>query len=546
VALKSIIDIDIDDSKFQRFKGLFDRYDAQLAKMPDLWKKAGVAQDAIASNFQRMATAMLAVSQLNRENLETGAEQTTQLSKSEGLWTSIARSSRTVLGNVVSAGEGLLKWTGILGVVGGLLGGAAGIFGIDRMAGGVARDRRASMGLGMSIGGYKAFNIDMGRLLDTQAFLGNVGAMETDLTQQTQAYAFLGHGLTGNTGADATQLLQAYRALALSTSTNLLGPAFVARGANLDPGDLRRLQSMSPAEFQKQINATAADTKRMDIPDKAALAWTNLITQLERAGAVITKVFVNALLPLEPSLEKLSVEFVKVVQAFMTTDTVKAAITKLAGWLDSFSSALKDLPATLANLNAFAQVITHPLDSYKSWAGGVVADVAEWIHPSKSGVMANKASYTDYLGRQASFFGVPQDMLTYQWQRESGSTLFPPNNKGHVGPFQFDPRTAAWLNQKMNTHFDPTDPAGAARLAAAYDNWLLNHFQGNMQEALAGYRAGPAAVDTAIAKGGKDWLQQLPKEYQDYVTRYDPTGRVNITVISPTGASPVPVANQLQ
>ena len=92
------------------------------------------------------------------------------------------RRQRRLLG--VQHRRGLLKWTGILGGVGGLLG-AGGLWGLDRLAGGVARDRRTSMGLGMSIGGYRAFGTDFGRLLDTGAYLANINAMETNLAQQS-------------------------------------------------------------------------------------------------------------------------------------------------------------------------------------------------------------------------------------------------------------------------------------------------------------------------------------------------------------------------
>jgi hypothetical protein len=46
VTLKSVIDIDIDDAKFQRFKALFDKYQAALAKTPDMWAKANKEQRA--------------------------------------------------------------------------------------------------------------------------------------------------------------------------------------------------------------------------------------------------------------------------------------------------------------------------------------------------------------------------------------------------------------------------------------------------------------------------------------------------------------------
>ena len=39
MALKAVYDIDVDDTKFRKFKELFDKYQAALAKLPKDWEK---------------------------------------------------------------------------------------------------------------------------------------------------------------------------------------------------------------------------------------------------------------------------------------------------------------------------------------------------------------------------------------------------------------------------------------------------------------------------------------------------------------------------
>src|SRR6185437_13721239 len=124
--------------------------------------------------------------------------------------------TKGVAGNIFEATKALAKWTGLLSAVGGLLG-AGGLFGIDRMAAKAAGQRRSAMGLGLSTGEQSAFQIDLQRLVDPDAFLGNLAEMEGDVSAQSPAYALMGHGLTGDTMKDAVDFLKAERELARRT-----------------------------------------------------------------------------------------------------------------------------------------------------------------------------------------------------------------------------------------------------------------------------------------------------------------------------------------
>jgi hypothetical protein len=527
--LKSIIDIDVQDAKFVRFQELFQKYVDALEKTPDVWKNVGELQ-----------------TRTGRELAETGAEHATQLTRAEGLWSSMARNSRTVLGNVLSTAEGLLKWTGILGAVGGLLGVGAIGFGLDRLIGGVGRDRRTAMGLGMSIGGVRAFDVDFSRLLDTHAFLGSIGEMETDITKQAPAFALLGHGLSGNTQTDAISMLNAMRALAQRTPMAMLGSMFGAYGLNVDPATQRRLKSMSADEYNKQLAALRRDTKAFDIPDKVAEQWQNLITQLERAGMTIGAVLIKGLLPLEKPLEHLSEQFVKAVAAFLQSHNVEDAIKKFGAWLDNF--ATQTLPVIFSKFEdaitdaaTVIHVLAHPLDTAAAKAGEWMQDIqnlTRWA--GKGSITGDKQSYLTYLSGVASRFGVPEQMSAFQWQQESGSQFYPHANKGHVGPFQFDPETSKWLNKLMGTHYDPIDPREAGILANAYDAWLLRHYKGNMAMALAAYNAGWNKVDAAIEAAAQNqthnWPAYLKPETQTYLANAKKAGIITINVSVPPGA----------
>jgi hypothetical protein len=343
VALKSVIDIDLNSSEFECFSAMFAAYQEQLAKMPDAWKKVSKAQSVAGNGLEKMVTA------LKEQNT-----QVSTLATSERLWTSIGSMSSLVLRNVLSIGTTMLKFGAGLGL--GVIGG--GLYGIDRMAEKIAADRRQAMGLNMSIGGMQSWQTNMSRLVDPDAYLGNVAGMETDITQQQAWWSLMGgRPMTRNTGADAAALLQAERAKLQSVPMGLMGSTARAYGFDDDPASMLRLRNMAPAEFNKLLTDTAKDQNGgMSVADKTAKAWTDLTTQISRAGTTIEDTFVKKLVPLAGPLGKLSQAVTKDVEAFtqtkLFTDSVKAA----ASGVDKFAAKIGD-KSFMTGMDTFAKDI---------------------------------------------------------------------------------------------------------------------------------------------------------------------------------------------
>lgn len=88
--------------------------------------------------------------------------------------------------------------------------------------------------------------------------------------------------------------------------------------------------------------------------------------------------------------------------------------------------------------------------------------------------------------------------------------------KGARGVMQVMPHTA----KDPGYGLKPSNgtPADDARLGREYLAKMMEVY-GNPAQAWAAYNAGPGAVDSAIQKGGDKWLQQLPKETQNYVAK---------------------------
>ncbi len=353
MALKSILDIEVEDGKFKRFAELFGKYQEALAKTPNVWAKVGKEQSELVKTSQMMTAAIMAQSDHMREIAAAEREQQRHLTTAGRLWTGIAGSARSVASHVLRATGALLRWTGALGAVGGLLG-IGGLFGLDRMASDVGEQRRSAMGLGMSIGSMKAFGTDFGRVVNPGSFLQGVMQMRTNPAMSGALWA-LGVNPDGSERNVALATMNALRARARATPADQLGLILQElpglQGVTVE--DLQRMKSMSGAEWAAQMGHFARDRRSMNIGSSTALGWQNFATQLERAGQQIFKTFVVGLAPLEKPLSNLSRSFVHVLQVLMRKNgLIEEGINDFAKWLADWNGKISS-PAFLKKIEGF-------------------------------------------------------------------------------------------------------------------------------------------------------------------------------------------------
>jgi soluble lytic murein transglycosylase-like protein len=86
-------------------------------------------------------------------------------------------------------------------------------------------------------------------------------------------------------------------------------------------------------------------------------------------------------------------------------------------------------------------------------------------------------------------FGLEPELVLAVIQVESGFALTAKSPKGALGLMQLIPATA----QRFGVA-DPLDPLQNLKGGMAYLSWLLDHFEGDLKRALAGYNAGENAV----------------------------------------------------
>ena len=350
MAVKSIIDVDVNDEAFKNFQALYEKYQKALEKAPGTWAAATAEIQKQRKGFESIAAALLAQNEIARRGIGETERGGHAAERSAGLWRSMAQSTKSVAANVKEATTSLLKWSALTGLITGLVG-AGGLYGIDRLALGVASTRKSALGLGLTFGEQKAFTTNFERLVaDPAAFLHEAAAARFDITKRV---GLVGAGLTpaemaGDTAQVGTALLTHLKNIADNTDPRLFAQVIQARRLPTTPEELERLRETPRDEFVKLLQQMRDDQEKFGLPKDMQLRWQNFVTQMSRAGQGIENTFVKGLAPLAPGLTKLSESFEKVVRAFLGSPAlerwigdVDSALEKFAGYIGTEDFAKK-------------------------------------------------------------------------------------------------------------------------------------------------------------------------------------------------------------
>jgi len=322
VAVKSVIDVEVNDEAFKDFSKLFEKYREALGQTPGVWGAAEKAAAGTAMNVENLVAGLLTHEAINRKIAREEAEKTRQLEKQQRIMRGFAPSFRDVAKSVANITAAIFKWSSIGTLTGGLLG-YGGLLGLDRLAGGVGAGRRSSQGIGATYGEEKSFENTYSRLVDPKAFLTGVSEAMTDVTKRA---ALFGAGMSGkdfegkSTGAVANDLIPLLKRIVDKTPEAQLAQVLTARRLDqfISLEDARRLKRTSPAELAEFRGSYARGVNELGLSDATAKKWQDLGVQLDRAKGKIETVLVNALAPLAGPLAKLSDSVANALKNFLT------------------------------------------------------------------------------------------------------------------------------------------------------------------------------------------------------------------------------------
>jgi hypothetical protein len=470
MATRSIIDIELNDLAFQKFISQYKAYETALAGAPAAWNAVTKGIDGSKKSFDDLvgaAKSRLVLAKLTSEAEKVASDQlhraTGEATSQARSWASLAKDSKAFAGNVIGATKSLLQWSGVVTAVSGIIG-TGGLFGIDRLAQGVAGQRKDASGIRVTPGELRSFGLNFGRLLDNPTgFLGGVSESLSDVTKAAPYGALgLNYGQERNKQpADvAIDVLRAEKRLADRTPQQQMGNTFASRQLGMFGGtlqDFQRIKDRPLAELEDTIRHNQADRKGLDLTQGQQRAWENLQVQLSRAGDQIEKTFVVALTKLADPLGHLSESFVKVVGAFASSPRLKTFIDETAAGLDIFASKIgtpefgKSISGFADDIGALGSSLRADLPGIQTAFGAVAAlgnalgaVAGPWINgraPDPNNRLPNDPPST----------GAPQAPPFHWWN--PGSWL---NHAPGTGPA---PRPSPFIGGASPAAFRPGDPS---------------------------------------------------------------------------------------
>jgi hypothetical protein len=176
----SILKIPVDASEFEKFMVLFDKYRDELAQTPEAYNTAQKSLNAMATQAERLEAAHRKFIATLGDQEEGDTKRLNRWREMSGIWNNISTQSSHVSKNLLDIGSSMLKWGSLIG--GGALLGS--MFGLDRLAHSVGDTRSTALGYSVSPAALQAFNVNFGKVMDTQGFLSSMTTMESDVTNR--------------------------------------------------------------------------------------------------------------------------------------------------------------------------------------------------------------------------------------------------------------------------------------------------------------------------------------------------------------------------
>ncbi|HEG1704150.1 TPA: hypothetical protein ACGA6F_001400 [Yersinia enterocolitica] len=411
MAAKSIIDIDVNDDKFQSFMEKFNEYQAALGDLPEAWRgvahgigdteketaKARSELEGVAKSFSDGAAAILSInSGLDRLNdsLDKANKNQSGFNKNaraaKKFLSGATKDAKSLAGHIKDATTSLISWTSILGLFSGLIG-AGGLFGINRLASGAASQRFTALGLGTTSGGLDSSAINYQRALSNPA--GTLGAIRDSQLDLSKRWQFQAMGIN-NPDQDPAKLLPQMirnaRDIFVKNGSNLQGAEAHGLTNFFTLDDLNRFKNMSDAEIDSMEKQSQKDAVRLQLTDQQLKQWQDFNVQLDLSNRSIRNAFVTGLAPLAPSLGKLSDAVSGAIDTFLQSP-------ELGKWIDGLSQGIQKFGNYLASPQFKSDV-----DDFMSKVermGTLIGNVVDWIlgKTDSAGITASITSGSSIL-----------------------------------------------------------------------------------------------------------------------------------------------------
>ncbi|ELE3278805.1 hypothetical protein RLQ86_004464 [Salmonella enterica subsp. enterica serovar Tucson] len=400
MAAKSIVEIDVQDEKFQSFLEKFNEYQKALGELPEQWRGAVHGLGDAAKETERVrdgtegitkafADGVAALASVNdgldrlNGNLEKATKTQTEFNKKSGgarnFLNKASKDAKSLAGHIKDATTSLLSWGTVLGLFSGLAG-AGGLWGLNHLAGNASAQRFTAMGLGTTAGGLNSTAVNFQKALGNP--VGTLGAIRDAQLDLSKRWQFRAMGVD-NPDRDPAELLpemiKAARDIFVRNGSTQQGAEAYGLTNYFTLDDLNRFKKMSDEEIDAMAKQAQQDTRRLQLTDQQLRQWQDFNIQLDRSKVSIGNTFIRGLAPLAPELGKLSDAFSGAIETVLKSP-------ELGKWIDGLSDGIRRFGNYLASPEFQKDV--EAFISGVERLGRVIGKVIDWIS-GKSGITAD-------------------------------------------------------------------------------------------------------------------------------------------------------------
>ena len=336
MANRPVLEIEVNDTEFQDFLAKWDNYKTQVAAMPQTWMSVSYEINNLKTKFEKVLGDLEKQTQKTDDASVSQGKFAEALAASELTYVGLAKSGKSFAHNIHQSTQSLMKWTKLTAVFSGILG-AGGLFGIDRMAAGVAVQRTAAAGLGVSYGERASFLTNFGPLGNPEGILSGFSEGLATPTGKAQIAHLIGHQPTGDAAETAAEALPKFKEFADKTPDDQLGRMLDALGYSklgLGVEQAKVIRGMPREEVERRSREYREGKTGLGLDPDTTRKWTDLTVQMERAGWQMETVLGKGLVNLAKPLTDLSNAFVHLAENLMKDGG------PIKGWIDSLGKGL--------------------------------------------------------------------------------------------------------------------------------------------------------------------------------------------------------------
>ncbi|EAS9025058.1 hypothetical protein EIT13_06185 [Salmonella enterica] len=549
MAAKSIVEIDVQDEKFQSFLEKFNEYQKALGELPEQWRGAVHGLGDAAKETERVrdgtegitkafADGVAALASVNdgldrlNGNLEKATKTQTEFNKKSGgarnFLNKASKDAKSLAGHIKDATTSLLSWGTVLGLFSGLAG-AGGLWGLNHLAGNASAQRFTAMGLGTTAGGLNSTAVDFQKALGNP--VGTLGAIRDAQLDLSKRWQFRAMGVD-NPDRDPAELLpemiKAARDIFVRNGSTQQGAEAYGLTNYFTLDDLNRFKKMSDEEIDAMAKQAQQDTRRLQLTDQQLRQWQDFNIQLDRSKVSIGNTFIRGLAPLAPELGKLSDAFSGAIETVLKSPELGKWIDGLSDGIRRFGNYLaspefqKDVEAFISGVERLGRVIGKVID----WISGK-SDITTDDIKSRSSILSDEKR-TDPVTSETYTPGGDDDPRVWSWLK--GVKKF--FASGDVKPVD---GTQADVHAKGRTIADRFNNPANLRYAAGYET--------------ANTRSGKFAVFPSLDEGVLAAAKQLQiygtkgiNNIHDIISKWAPSNENNTKayighVVNATGRS---------